>query len=302
MSVTSRVTSRVTSTVTSRSAAEVGAEAEGKQVRANGIQIHYREAGQGHPLLLLHGGVVSTNPIWADHPFAYVSQLGTFAEHFRVIAPDTRSCGRTSHPGGAITFDQLADDVLALADALGLEDPALCGFSEGALTATIAAIRGGGRIRAVVNHAGYDLLNPVSPSFAIMRQMFGGSATATRMDPDAVERAFGSSPEMRATLEILKMDQDAGGGPDHWKTYLSLAFDRATRSPGYTFDDLARIAAPTLILTGDRDQFCSAEEAVIAFRKLRSGELAVLPAVGHVITESGVRAAIDFLRRHMRQN
>jgi pimeloyl-ACP methyl ester carboxylesterase len=287
--------------VTSRSAVEVG-RAEGKQVEANGIRIHYREAGRGHPLLLLHGGAVSTNPIWADHPFAYVSQMGRFAEHFRVIAPDARGCGRTSHPGGTINFDQLADDVLALADALGLEDPALCGFSEGAITATIAAIRNPGRIRAVVNHAGYDVFNPASPTFAIMRQMFGGSATATRTDLDAVERAFGSSPEMRATLEILKIDQDAGGGPDHWKTYVSLAFDRTTRSPGYTFDDLARIAAPTLILTGDRDHFCSVDEAIIAFRKLRSGELAVLPAVGHVITEPGVRVAIDFLRRHTRQS
>jgi len=281
-----------------KSAAELAGHGEGKQVRANGIQIHYREAGRGQPLLLLHGGAVSTNPIWNGHPVAYVSHMGAFAEHFRVIAPDTRGGGRTPHPGGPSTFDQLADDVLALADALSLEDPVVCGFSEGGLTATIAAIRSPGRFRAVVNDAGYDLFNPASPSIAMMRQVFGGSVTATRMDPQAVERAFGSSPEMRATLEILKMDQDAGGGPEYWKTYLALAFERTTRSPGYTFDDLARIASPTLILTGDRDDFCSVEEGVTAFRKLRHGELAVVPAVGHVITSAKIHAAIDFMRRH----
>ena len=195
---------------------------EAKQVRANGTQIHYVEAGQGPPLLVLHGGVVTTNAIWNGHPFAYVTHMGALAERFRVIAPDTRGAGRTRHDGDAITFDQLADDVLALADALDLAAPAVCGFSEGGTTATIAAIRSPRRFSAVVNHAGYDLFNPAASSFAMMRQMFGGSPTATRTDPEAVERAFGTSPEMRATLEILKMDQDAGGGPGYWKTYLSL--------------------------------------------------------------------------------
>ena len=272
---------------------------EAKQVRVNGTQIHYVEAGQGPPLLLLHGGAVTTNAIWNGHPVAYVAHMGALAERFRVIAPDTRGAGRTRHDGDTITFDQLADDVVALADALELAAPAVCGFSEGGTTATIAAIRSPRRFSAVVNHAGYDLFNPAAPSFAMMRQMFGGSATATRTDPEAVERAFSASPEMRATLEIMKMDQDAGGGPGYWKTYLSLAFERATRSPGYTFDDLARISAPTLILTGDRDHFCSTEEGVTAFRQLRRGELGVLPAVGHFIPPQAIQLTTDFIRRHV---
>ena len=272
---------------------------EAKQVRVNGTQIHYIEAGQGPPLLLLHGGAVTTNAIWNGHPFAYVTHMGALAERFRVIAPDTRGCGRTRHEGGVVTFDQLADDVLALADALDLAAPAICGFSEGGTTATIAAIRSPRRWSAVVNHAGYDLFNPAASSFAMMRQMFGGSPTATRTDPEAVERAFGTSPEMRATLEILKMDQDAGGGPGYWKTYLSLAFERATRSPGYTFDDLARISAPTLILTGDRDHFCSTEEGVTAFRRIPRAELGVLPAVGHFIPPQAIELTTDFIRRNV---
>ena len=272
---------------------------EAKQVRVNGTQIHYVEAGQGPPLLLLHGGVVTTNAIWNGHPFAYVTHMGALAERFRVIAPDTRGAGRTRHDGDTITFDQLADDVVALADALDLAAPAVCGFSEGGTTATIAAIRSPRRFSAVVNHAGYDLFNPAASSFAMMRQMFGGSPTATRTDPEAVERAFGTSPEMRATLEILQMDQDAGGGPGYWKTYLSLAFERATRSPGYTFDDLARISAPTLILTGDRDHFCSTEEGVTAFRRIPRAELGVLPAVGHFIPPQAIELTTDFIRRNV---
>jgi pimeloyl-ACP methyl ester carboxylesterase len=42
--------------------------AEGKYVRANGADIHYLEAGKGEPLLLLHGGLMSNNPIWMGSP------------------------------------------------------------------------------------------------------------------------------------------------------------------------------------------------------------------------------------------
>ena len=69
--------------------------------------------------------------------------------------------------------------------------------------------------------------------------------------------------------------------------------------PGYTFDDYRAITAPTLILTGDRDHFCSVEEAVVAYRNLPAGELAVLPHTDHVITPAIVDTTIEFLLRHV---
>ena len=69
-------------------------------MRANGTDIYYAEAGQGEPLLLLHTGLVPTSPVWAGFPVAWVSHLATFAQHFRVIAPDTRGHGRTVNPEG----------------------------------------------------------------------------------------------------------------------------------------------------------------------------------------------------------
>lgn len=51
---------------------------ETKTVRANGVDIHYLERGTGAPLVLLHGGMVTTNPIWAGHPLAYASHLEAF--------------------------------------------------------------------------------------------------------------------------------------------------------------------------------------------------------------------------------
>jgi pimeloyl-ACP methyl ester carboxylesterase len=274
-------------------------QAEGHQVHANGIDIHYVEAGQGEPLILLHGGVVSTNLIWEGVPIAYASHMGTLAKHFRVIAPDTRGCGRTPHGGGDTSYDQLADDVVALIDALGLEAPLITGFSEGAITATIVGIRSPGAVRAIVNNAGHDAFNPSAQSFTMCRQMLGGSPRATAADPDAAAQFFGQSDEMRAVFELMKSDQDCGQGTGYWKTYLSRAFERITTSPGYTFEDLRRITVPTLILTGDRDQFCSVEEGVTAYRMLQDGELGVLPDTGHLITPKVVDSTIEFFDRRL---
>ena len=275
-------------------------QAEGNHFHANGIDIHYVEAGEGEPLIVLHGGVVSTNLIWEGVPIAYASHMEALADHFRVIAPDTRGGGRTAHPGSEdVTFDLLVDDVVALIDALGLERPLIAGFSEGAITATIVAIRNPEAIRAVVNHAGYDFFNPGAASYAMCRMMLGGSPDATKADPDAAAGFFAQSNELRAMFELMIADQDGGQGPGHWKTYLDLAFPRISKSPGYTFEDLRKISSPTLILTGDRDNFCSVEEGITAYRMLQHGELAILPNTGHLITPAAIETTIEFFERQL---
>jgi pimeloyl-ACP methyl ester carboxylesterase len=276
---------------------DAGSTARGRTVHANGIDIHYLEAGGGEPLLLLHGGVVSTNPIWTGVPVAYASHMDTLAQHFRVIAADTRGCGRTVHTGGRVTFEVLADDAAALIDALELERPAIAGFSEGAITATVLGIRHPGAVRAIVNHAGFDGFDPAAPTFAMMRQILGGSPEAAGPDPDVAARQFRDSEHMRPMFELMTEDQDSGQGEGHWRTYLRLAWDRSTQHPGYTYTDFARITVPTLILTGDRDDFCSVEQAVQAYRQLPDGELAVLPSHGHYIPPAAIQAAIEFLER-----
>ena len=273
---------------------------QGERVQASGIDIHYLDQGEGEPLVLLHGGMVSTNPIWTGVPIAYASHLDTLAEHFRVIAPDTRGCGRTAHTGGPISFDLLADDVAALIDALGLEQPLIAGFSEGAITATILGIRHPHTVRAIVNDAGFDAFDPENTGLvAVMRQILGGSPDATEPDPDAAARGFEASEQMRMMFELLKRDQDDGQGEGHWREYLRLSWDRCTQPPGYTYADLAKITAPTLILAGDRDDFCTVEAAVAAYRHLADGELAILPGHGHYIPPSAVETTLDFFTRRL---
>src|SRR6185503_14425347 len=110
-------------------------------------------------------------------------------------------------------------------------------------------------VGAIVNDAGYDLFNPQSPAFPMMRQMFGGRPDATEADPDAMRAMFDRDDQMRASFELMRADQDGAQGAGHWKRYLQLAFERLSRPPGHAFADLSKITAPTLVLVGDRDQF-----------------------------------------------
>ncbi len=271
---------------------------EGKYVRANGLDIYYREIGQGEPLVLLHGGSVSTSDVWADHPFGWGTHLDRFAAHFRVIAPDTRGHGRTVNPSGTMHYHTLADDVVALIDALALHRPLVFGFSDGGITASLAAMRHPDAFRAIVNHAGYDLINPDAPIRRVIRTVHGGSDTATEANPALIRRWFTATGSLREMLGKLQADHDAAQGEDYWLTLFVQTFPMRTIPLDENFADFRRITAPTLILVGDRDEYCSVEEAVQVYRMLPAGELAILPGLAHAITPEIVETAIDFLERH----
>src|SRR6266851_3864758 len=272
-----------------------------KRLRRNRMAIQTsvsHDLGHGQPLLALNNGMVSTNPIWQGHPAAYGSHLTTLAEHFRVIAPDMRGSGKTRHPGGPIAYELLADDIVALIDTLGLERPLVCGFSDGGQLASIVGIRNPGSVRAIVNHAGYDLFNPNAKSMAVARQTFGGSADASEPDAEIIAKLL-EHPQMRSMFELMKEDRDTAQGEGHWIAVVAQTFPRITRFCGYSFDDLARVTPPTLILVGDRDFFCSVEEAASAYHALPDGELAVMPNTGHVITPAAIQHAIEFFERKL---
>src|SRR5262245_62958240 len=76
-----------------------------------GVRHYAVERGQGRPVILLHGGLANHLACWV---FA-----APLAERYRIITPDLRASGRSVF-AGAVTWDDLADDVAALVRHLGL--------------------------------------------------------------------------------------------------------------------------------------------------------------------------------------
>jgi pimeloyl-ACP methyl ester carboxylesterase len=98
---------------------------EHRFVDANGLRMHVAEAGDGPPLLLLHG--------WPQHWWMWHKVLSELSRTYRCIAPDLRGLGWTEAPKGGYDKPQLARDVLALMDELGLDRVRLMGHDWGAV-------------------------------------------------------------------------------------------------------------------------------------------------------------------------
>ena len=266
---------------------------EPRFVEANGLNVRYLEAGAGPSLLLLHGGTLcSTTPVPRVGWISYLDRLST---HFRVIAPDTRGHGGTTNPDGPPDYHALAADAFALLDALDIESPLLCGFSDGAIIATVMSMIRPDVPRALACHAGYDLFNPAAPSMALWREVTGGSENATGPDE-------GHLIEHHADwVERMRNDHDELQGEGAWMNVMRDGWQRFSSYAGYSHADFALITCPTLLSVGDRDIFCTVEEAVQVFRNLPHGELAIMPNLPHGLCPGLVELIIDFFLRQVQQ-
>ncbi len=117
-------------------------EAGSKVVQTAAGPVEFAEAGSGQPLLVLHGA-----PGGYDQALALAGPLAE--QGFRVIAPSRPGFLRTPLPTGLLFEDQ-ADAMAALLDALGIEKVAVLGFSSGAQVAARFAARHPGRTTALV--------------------------------------------------------------------------------------------------------------------------------------------------------
>lgn len=108
-------------------------EIESGTVSVNGLEMYYEVHGEGEPLILVHGGLQTIN-LMAEF-VADIAQLR------RVIAVELEGHGHTPLRGGPLSYEQLADDVAALAAELGLAEVDLLGYSLGGGVAWQVAIR-----------------------------------------------------------------------------------------------------------------------------------------------------------------
>ncbi|HET9033169.1 MAG TPA: alpha/beta hydrolase [Dokdonella sp.] len=97
------------------------------------FRLHYRDLGQGEPLLLIHG-LGSSGADWAF-------QIESLSRHFRLIIPDLRGSGLSDAPGGPYSIAQFALDLWALLDQLGIDRIQVMGFSLGGAVATEMALQ-----------------------------------------------------------------------------------------------------------------------------------------------------------------
>lgn len=261
--------------------ADAAAAARGRYVRANGLDVYYEEAGAGPPLVVLHGGTDTIN------------HRPAFEARFRVSYPNLRGHGRTANPTGQMSFRLLADDAAAVIAALGLDRPFVVGYSTGAVAALELGMHCPDLVRALVL---YGTPLELSPSMEGLRMTLGLVARADGgPDVEALERT-------RPDLVEWWQEIHAPLGPDHWKTLVRQAWPMWTTPLNYTDADFARVAVPTLVMLGDRDEIIPIEDGVRLYRGIPGAELMVLPGQSHAGDERAWllrQVVLDFLLRQV---
>lgn len=114
-----------------------------KRVKANGIDMNYKlEGPQGAPVLMLSNSLLTDYSMWDF-------QASAFAEKYRLLRYDSRGHGDTEGPAGPYSMEMLAEDVVALLDALHIEKVHFLGLSKGGMIAQLLASKYGNRLRSV---------------------------------------------------------------------------------------------------------------------------------------------------------
>jgi pimeloyl-ACP methyl ester carboxylesterase len=127
------------------------------QVRARGVEFHYAEAGSGDDVVLcLHG--------WPQHWYEWRNLMPALADRYRVLAPDLRGFGWSEAPAHGYEKENLAGDVLAILDELGIERVKLVGHDWGGWIGFLLCLRAPERFER------YLSLN-ILPPWTTMRAM-----------------------------------------------------------------------------------------------------------------------------------
>jgi 3-oxoadipate enol-lactonase len=112
--------------------------------KVNGCRINYELAGPANaPALVLSNSLGSNFGMWD-------AQIPDLTKTYRVLRYDTRGHGQSEVTPGSYTFEQLARDVLALADSLNIEKFSFCGLSMGGVTGLWIALHAAQRLHKLV--------------------------------------------------------------------------------------------------------------------------------------------------------
>lgn len=227
----------------------------GEYVDLSGRKTWYEVEGEGDPLVLLHGGMV-TNDTWA-------MQRPDLAAKYRVYLPERRGHGHTPDIEGPYHYEDVAGDTIEFLSTVVGGPAHLVGWSDGAIISLLVAIARPDLIRKIVVMGANTVPASALPESAPMLE---------HMTADGPDLAT-----FRAMYEAASPD-----GPDHWPVVFDKLIAMYRSEPNIPERDLARIGARTLVLVGD-DDMMSLEHTGALYRAIPNSELAVVPGASHAL-------------------
>lgn len=253
------------------------------------VRLSWREDGAADatPLVLLNS-VGSTSQMWTPC-------LGPLAEQFRVIRIDTRGHGDSpvAPPGEPHALADLAEDVLAALDDIGIGRCHLAGVSLGAMIGMWLAIHVPervGRLALLCTAARMATPRAYAERAATVRTRgmaaISGSVVERWVTPSLADR----DPELVARLRLMVDGIDA----ESYAQCCEAIAEMDLRA------DLGRIAAPTLVIGGAADTATPVEQQQLLVDGIAGSRLEVVPDAAHVPTFEQPGRVAQLLREHFR--
>ncbi|XP_070816690.1 valacyclovir hydrolase isoform X1 [Chaetodon trifascialis] len=228
--------------------------------RVNGVDLYYEQTGRGkHALLLLPGALGSTRTDFGP-------QLKSLnKERFTIVGWDPRGYGQSRPPDRDFPldfFERDAKDAVDLMKALGFSKFSLLGWSDGGITALIAAAKNPNLIRKLV--------------------VWGANAFISQHDLElynVVRDVSNWSVKMRKPMEELYGAQDFR---KIWEAWVDGVAQFATRPEGsICMEFLPLISSPTLIIHGERDPMVPNFHAQYLLKHIKGSRLHLIPEGKH---------------------
>jgi 3-oxoadipate enol-lactonase len=262
------------------------------RILANGIYLGYEEWGSGQPLVLLHAFPCNRS-MWASQ----VNAL-TQAHQYRVILPDFRGFGESEVPAGPYSMERLAEDTVALLDALHIEEFFLGAISMGGYVAFAMYRTCARRVRALIladtrPEADTPEARASREELAQLAEREGSAAVAEYMLPrvltaQTLRDPTGTTARLRAMMEAASPIGIA-------------AAQRGMAQRADSTDLLPQIHCPTLLLFGEQDGLTPPAEAQFMAERIPHAQVVTIPQAGHLANleqpEAFNQALVAFLER-----
>lgn len=239
------------------------------QLRVDDFDMHYAEAGSGPPLVLVHG-------LGGSH-LDWEHQIGHFAQHYRVIAPDLRGFGASGHGRRLFTIRRLARDVATLLAALGVERFALVGHSMGGAIAQQLALDGGGRVERLVVANSMPMFRPQTLRHHLefgYRWLVMGLLGPARLSRIGATRMYPGRDQAEARRKSI-----ARGARNTRYAYLSAL---AALGRWSVLPRLGQLRMPVLVIGAEHD-FFTREETVRFAHALPCARLHIVAGAHHAL-------------------
>jgi 3-oxoadipate enol-lactonase len=252
-------------------------------MRHNGYDINYDIAGEGAPLVLIHG-VGSSLGSWDP----IVDRLGA---GFRIVRYDTLGHGESTKPAGPYALADYVTELRAILDAADIERANIAGFSFGGMIAQAFALALPERVARLAFISAVAARTPEQRAAVIARADQLATGGAERTIGAALERWY--TPEFRAAHpELLERqasrvkDNDPSGYAAAYRVFAESDLD----------EELRQIHAPTLIATGEHDIGSTPEMARLMHDRIAGSRLVIFPGLRHGLLVEAPDLVADLLR------